>query len=106
MPIQEIGSAIFPISMNHAIPDSPTSEPTRHVAITIDLKFALPWHQDCYQGIMQYGQQHGWRCSLDLYASGVHGDLSASPYDGVVGRISDDVAERLERHPCEAVIAS
>lgn len=80
------------------VPPSPASspKPPRHVAISIDLKYALPWHQDCYQGIMHYGRQHGWRCSLDLYASGVRGDLSASPYDGAIGRISDDVAERLE----------
>lgn len=82
--------------MEKSIPAPPSPEPTKHVAISIDLKYALPWHQDCYQGIMHYGQQHGWRCSLDLYASGVHGDLSSTPYDGVIGRISDDVAERLE----------
>lgn len=69
----------------------------KHIAITIDLKFAFPWHQDCYQGIMRYAQRHGWRCSLDLYASGVGGDLSAVPYDGVIGRIPDEVAERVQR---------
>ena len=69
----------------------------KHIAITIDLKFAYPWHQDCYQGIMRYGERHGWRCSLDLYASGMDGDLLAVPYDGVIGRITDEVAERVQR---------
>lgn len=82
--------------MKNPITQPLSSTPTRHVAIVIDLKYALPWHQDCYQGIMQYGQRHGWRCSLDMYASGVTGDLSTSPYDGVIGRISDEVAERAE----------
>jgi LacI family transcriptional regulator len=65
------------------------------VAVVIDLEFALPWHQDCYQGIMRYGEEHGWRCSLDLHAAGMAGDLSTNPYDGVVGRIPKDVAERI-----------
>lgn len=63
--------------------------------MVIDLEFALPWHQDCYQGIMRYGEEHGWRCSLDLHAAGMAGDLSRNPYDGVVGRIPADVAERI-----------
>lgn len=65
--------------------------------MVIDLKFAVPWHQDCYQGVMRYGQEHGWRCSLDQFAMGVDGDTNTSPYDGVVGRITAEVAERLTK---------
>lgn len=69
--------------------------PTRRIAIVIEMDFALPWHQDCYQGIMRYGQEHGWRCVLDLTAAGMHGDPTRTDYDGVVGRIPSEVAERV-----------
>lgn len=55
----------------------------------------MPWHQDCYQGVMRYGEEHGWRCSLDLYAVGLGGDFSRTSYNGVVGRIPTHVAERV-----------
>lgn len=74
-----------------------TPSPTnKHVAIAIDLKFAMPWHQDCYEGIMGYAERHGWRCSLDVQAVGMEGNLTRAPYTGVVGRIPTDVALRVQ----------
>jgi len=67
----------------------------KRVAIVIDLKYALPWHQDCYQGIMRYADQHGWICSLDLYVAGVNGGPASELYDGVIGRLPDELTDRL-----------
>jgi LacI family transcriptional regulator len=69
----------------------------RHVAVVIDLEYALPWHQDSYDGIMRFAKERGWRCSLDLYAIGIDGDDSSISYDGVIGRIPVEVAKRVAR---------
>lgn len=73
----------------------PPVKPTRRIAIVIEMDYALPWHQDCYEGVMRYGEAKGWRCVLDLTAAGVHGDQSRTDYDGVIGRIPRDVAQRV-----------
>lgn len=78
------------------IAQRPPENPTRRIAIVIEMDWALPWHQDCYHGIMRYGQEHGWRCVLDLTATGMHGDPTRTDYDGVIGRIPQEVVERVE----------
>ena len=46
-----------------------SEDPRKHVAVVIDLEWAVPWHQDCYRGVMAYAEEQGWRCSLDLFAA-------------------------------------
>lgn len=70
--------------------------PARRVAIVIELDYALPWHQDCYQGIMQYSREKNWRSVLDLTVTGMHGDATRTDYDGVVGRIPPRVMQWVE----------
>jgi LacI family transcriptional regulator len=71
--------------------DSTTS---KHVAVAIELHWNLPWHLDCFQGIVDYGQEQGWRCVTDPYLTGATGSRDLSRYDGVVGRINPEMAER------------
>jgi LacI family transcriptional regulator len=70
----------------------------RRVAVAIGLNWALPWHLDCYQGVLNYGREHGWSCVLDPFLLGLD-ESGASRYDGVVGRISDACYQAIEREP-------
>lgn len=68
--------------------------PIKHVAVAIELHWNLPWHLDCFQGIVDYGREQGWRCVTDPYLTGATGSHDLSRYDGVVGRINLEMAER------------
>ena len=78
-------------------PSTPT-QPSKRIAIAIELDHAVPWHLDCYQGILQYAEQHGWHCVVDPYLVGMKGQSGIADYDGVVGRISAEVAEAAAEH--------
>ena len=67
-------------------------KPTKRIAIAIELDYAYPWHYDCYQGILEYAEQHGWMCIVDPFLVGVT-DNEEPPYDGVVGRIDQETAD-------------
>eukprot|EP00752_Nemacystus_decipiens_P013734 g12187.t1 len=70
----------------------------KRIAIAIELDHAVPWHQDCYQGIMAYVTEHGWHGVVDPYLVGMTGETDVSDYDGVVGRITQDIAEAANGH--------
>jgi len=72
-------------------PDDP--QPRRRVAIAIELDHAVPWHYECYQGILHYGAEQDWLCVVDPYLVGMTGRSGIGDYDGVVGRINAEVAE-------------
>lgn len=65
------------------------------VAIAIELHWNLPWHLDCFQGISDYGKEHGWSCVVDPYLDGPTGDGDLTGYDGVVGRLSSQNAKQI-----------
>ena len=67
----------------------------KRIAIAIELHWNLPWHLDCYQGIVDYGADHGWDCVTDPYLTGVIGDNNLSQYDGVIGRIDAGTSQRV-----------
>lgn len=69
------------------------SSHTRRVAIAIEVDECVPWHQDCCEGILRYGQAQGWSCVIDPFLLGAQGQKSAKGYDGVIGRIDSEVAE-------------
>lgn len=72
-------------------------DPTpKRVAIPIELHWNVPWHLDCFQGIMDYGHENGWACVVDPYLDGPTGDGDLSGYDGVVGRIDNANAARIK----------
>lgn len=70
----------------------------KRVAIAIELDQRVPWHLDCYQGILQYGAEQGWACVVDSYLVGMTGQSDISDYDGVVGRINEEVAQSARAH--------
>lgn len=71
---------------------------SKRVAIAIELDHRVPWHLDCYQGILQYASEHGWMCVVDPYLVGMTGQSGVSDYDGVVGRITQEAADSARAH--------
>lgn len=67
----------------------------KRIAIAIELDHPVPWHLDCYQGILQYASEHGWTCVVDPYLVGMTGQSDVSDYDGVVGRITQEAAQSV-----------
>lgn len=65
----------------------------KRIAIAIELDCPVPWHLGCYQGILQYAANQDWCCVVDPYLVGMTGQTDVSDYDGVVGRITAEVAE-------------
>ncbi|MBX2850384.1 MAG: substrate-binding domain-containing protein [Phycisphaeraceae bacterium] len=70
----------------------------KRIAIAIELDHPVPWHLDCYQGILQYADEHDWACVVDPYLVGMTGQSDVSDYDGVVGRITLEVAQSAAAH--------
>lgn len=70
----------------------------KRIAIAIELDHPVPWHLDCYQGILQYAAEHDWACVVDPYLVGMTGQSDVSDYDGVVGRITREVAQSAQAH--------
>lgn len=65
----------------------------KRIAIAIELDHPVPWHLDCYQGILQFAAERDWTCVVDPYLVGMTGQSDVSDYDGVVGRITQEVAD-------------
>jgi LacI family transcriptional regulator len=60
---------------------------SRRVAIAIELDHAYPWHHDCYQGVLKYGQEACWTCIVDPFLVGISDHAGQEQYEGVVGRL-------------------
>lgn len=65
------------------------------VGIAIELHWNRAWHLDCFQGIVDYGEERGWSCITDPYLAGINGNHDLSSYDGVVGRINPTMTARV-----------
>lgn len=72
------------------------------VAIAIEMHYPYPWHLEMSQGIMQYGEEHGWTCVIDPYLLSLS-DTKATDFDGVIGRINQEIGQALEGHELPAV---
>ena len=70
----------------------------KRIAIAIELDHPVPWHLDCYQGILQYASERDWTCVVDPYLVGMTGQSDVSDYDGVVGRITQEAADGAAAH--------
>lgn len=69
-----------------------SKESQPHIAIAIELDYALPWHQHTFEGVMQYGREQGWFCHIDPLLTGYAGQDDLSSYDGVVGRLTAELS--------------
>jgi LacI family transcriptional regulator len=70
----------------------------RRIAVAIDLHYAEPWHQKCYEGVLRYAHRKGWQAVVDPFLLGLEQRSNRVPYDGVVGRIGPDVATLARAH--------
>jgi len=71
----------------------------RRVAVMLELHWPYKWHSGVFAGTQQYAQEHGWHSVIDEY---VDDSLAASsrrapPYDGVIARVTKNLAERAAR---------
>lgn len=73
-------------------PEAMSKRLPKRVAITIDFTQNAPWHFECYRGIMSVGIKRGWTCVLNPVLAGLGPGRGIAEYDGVVGRISVEVA--------------
>jgi LacI family transcriptional regulator len=64
----------------------------KRIAVAIDLTHTVPWHFECYRGILGYGLEQGWTFVLNPVLSGPGTTESRASFDGLVGRISPEVA--------------
>ena len=91
--------------MHDAPPPPPRNspKPSKRIAIAIDLDQVVPWHYDCCEGIVHYGRERGWSCTIDPLFMDHARPESAGGYDGVVGRIEAEVAEAARAQGIPAV---
>lgn len=85
------------------LPPQTPDRPTKRIAIAIEMDYCVPWHQDCCEGILRYGESQGWSCKIDPLLLGVVGQDAGDVYDGVVGRIDADAAEVVRENAIPAV---
>ncbi len=72
----------------------------RRVAIALDLEWPYKRHTETFAGVIRYAQQAGnWKCFVDDFVedSLPRRRTKSLPYDGVLGRISGDLAPALRR---------
>lgn len=77
-------------------PTSNPANPSKRIAIAIDLDDSVPWHHDCCAGILHYGEAQGWSCSIDPLFMDHARSGAVACYDGVVGRIDAEVAQAAQ----------
>lgn len=82
-------------------PSTPASKAFK-VAIAIEMHYPYPWHIDMSQGIMRYGQEHGWTCVIDPYLLNFSTGKKMD-FDGVIGRLSKDFHLAMAGHHVPAV---
>ena len=66
----------------------------KQVAIMLDLDWPYRRHVDVFAGIQKYAEEAGdWNCILDEHADAAIGAVKRSPYDGVVARATERLAQ-------------
>jgi LacI family transcriptional regulator len=72
----------------------------RQVALMLELGWPFPRHVDVFVGTQRYAQQcNKWRCHIDEFAfAGLptrHGQNL--PYDGIIARVTPELADRAKQ---------
>ena len=80
----------------------PKESQPKKIAIAIEMHYPFPWHLDISQGIMRYGEEHGWTCVIDPYLLSLQMAQNAG-FDGVIGRLNKEVYRALEGRNLPAV---
>jgi len=76
----------------------PRHNPEKRIAVAIELDPAVPWHHDCYRGILHFAAERSWSCVVDPFLVGMTGRSGVGDYDGVVGRITPRIADLAREH--------
>lgn len=70
----------------------------RRVAVAIELEWNFKYHVETYAGCQQYAAQAGWDCTNSPFADqAIEPRPGGSPYDGIIGRVSPQLAEKAKR---------
>src|SRR6476660_5419625 len=75
------------------------------VAIALDLEWPLKRHTAIFAGVQRYAAEQGWQTVIDDYVANELAGLRGRqvPYDGVLGRLSVNLAEQARRWRLPAV---
>lgn len=79
---------------------TPTTVSDKHIGIVIEMGQPFGHHHGCFKGIVDYVREHhpGWRASVDPFLTGLFDQDGQVQYDGIVGRITQPVADLAEKH--------
>ncbi|MBX2850379.1 MAG: substrate-binding domain-containing protein [Phycisphaeraceae bacterium] len=71
----------------------------KHIGIAIEMGQPFGHHHGTYKGILDYVRQHrpGWQTTVDPYMVGLIDSGGLPKYDGIVGRITGDAAEKADK---------
>jgi LacI family transcriptional regulator len=72
----------------------------KHIGIVIEMGVPFAHHHACYKGIVDYVQKHqpDWQTSVDPFLTGLLDEKGQVRYDGIVGRITQPVADLAAKH--------
>ncbi|MEM9110782.1 MAG: substrate-binding domain-containing protein [Planctomycetota bacterium] len=73
-----------------------SSQSTKRIGIAIEMGQPFGHHHGCYKGILDYVREHRphWQTTVDPYMVGIIDGSGQAQYDGIVGRITADAAEK------------
>ena len=77
----------------------------KNIGVAIEMGQPFGHHHGCYKGILDYvrGHRPGWRITVDPYMVGLLDDRGKAQYDGIVGRITEDAADKARAAGTPAV---
>jgi len=73
--------------------NEPCERASRRVAICLDVDWRIRRELDVYAGCQSYADKAGWFCTIEPAIARIfHGGSGGNPYDGIVGRITPEIA--------------
>jgi len=71
----------------------------RRVALMLDLKWPYKRHAAVFAGTQQFADAHGWESTIDEFVAENLPEQTTAPlpYDGVIGRVNPQLAQRALR---------
>jgi len=70
----------------------------RRVAVMIDLDWPFKRHMDVFAGCQEYSAEVDWQCTVNPYAErAMKSRRAKGPYDGVLGRVTRQLADKARR---------
>jgi LacI family transcriptional regulator len=78
---------------------------TRRIAVMLEVWYPFKRHADTYAGVQEYAQEHGWKTVIDEFAGDSLAKVNRKslPYDGVIARASQTLAQHAGRLRLPAV---